>query len=233
MRPMHRPAARLLVLVSSLCVGALGVLTACTGDDPATAPPADEADATVPTDAAVDVLDAADASAAFYIFVSEGMWNGQEVGGVTGADGKCQAEAEAAGLSGRHVAWLNGDQASFMGRIESDGGPWRRRDDAVIFNDYGKLPTAPRVPLLYTAKGQGVPHGTHFWTGQAFPDASKNPDVFESLDCASWTSGDAGLLGVYGDPEGTRFDWTYLGRDTCDQPRHLVCIRGEPHLRQK
>lgn len=228
---MQRRSLRLLAVSILAGLAALVTIAACTGEDAAKTVESDEPDATA-TDAETDAADAADsAPPPFYVFITEGTWKGQEVGGLAGADGKCQAEAESAGLTGRYQSWLDGEKVGFDTRMATDGGPWLRMDGEEIFHDFSRLHTAPAVPLRYTAKKGTLPAGTHFWTGQLYPDAS--PGGTESVDCASWTSSDAGLLGVYGDPEGTKFDWTFLGRDTCDQALHLVCIRAEPYKRNK
>ncbi len=231
---MRRSAARLTagsLVAAVLCVA---TVLACTGDEPVIVAQSSDPDATSLNDAAIDGADAADAAPhPFYVFVTKRTWTGEEVAGISGADGKCQIEAESAGLAGRYAAWLDDRVGSFDTRMERDGGPWQRIDDAVMFADFDRLATDPLVPLLYTAERQRLPSGTHFWTGKSFPDASTSATVVESVDCAGWTSGDAGLLGVYGDPEGTRYDWTFRGRETCDQPRHLVCLRADAYTRKK
>lgn len=230
----QRHVARLVLLSTSAALAALAALAACTGDDATLQPRAGDPDAALADDAAVDATgaDAADAAPPYeYIFVTEGAWRGQEVGGLAGADGKCQAEATAAGFVGRYQAWLNGDNQGFDIRMAAgDGGPWRRADGEIVIDEYFRLHANLNVPVRFTAKGDEVPIDSRFfWTGEGWPDAGV---IVESRDCASWTSSDPTLLGTYGDPQVTKYTWVVQGRHTCDQARRLLCLRAEPFSRK-
>ena len=72
--------------------------------------------------------------------LSTSRFNGN-LGGVAGADAKCQGAAQAAGLSGTYLAWIaDGDPTSAPSfRFTRNPGIYRRTDGAVVALDYTDL----------------------------------------------------------------------------------------------
>lgn len=72
------------------------------------------------------------------VFVTSTLQNGN-LGGVTGADGICQARANAAGLTGTFKAWISGSSYSSSPAsrfTKSTTQPYVRIDGAVVANDW-------------------------------------------------------------------------------------------------
>ncbi|MCA9876161.1 MAG: hypothetical protein KC442_00200, partial [Thermomicrobiales bacterium] len=78
------------------------------------------------------------------VFVSSDFFTGGEIGGLTGADAKCQSLADAAGLSGIFKAWLSDGNQSPDTRFSFFSGPWRLPPNAV---DGGDLPPVVATDL--------------------------------------------------------------------------------------
>jgi hypothetical protein len=57
------------------------------------------------------------------VFITSAVYNGN-LGGLTGADAKCQAHANNAGLSGTFQAWLSDGTGSPATRFSKTGGPF-------------------------------------------------------------------------------------------------------------
>lgn len=116
-------------------------------------------------------------------FITRGFWT--PAGGLVGADGVCQAEAESASLSGTFKALLAANGASAASRFDSSGLPWVRPDGVAI------APTAAALfaaTFLNTAINQ-LADGTSYlgnygvWTGAASPTASGTA----ASTCDNWT----------------------------------------------
>ena len=61
------------------------------------------------------------------------------LGGLAGADSKCQARADAAGLGGSWNAWLSDDAESASSRITRSSGPYTRVDGVLVANNWDDL----------------------------------------------------------------------------------------------
>lgn len=74
-----------------------------------------------------------------FVFVSSVAYMAGELGGVDGADAKCQALASNAGLPGTYRAWLSGQAGSPSTRFRRDGGPFRLVDGSLVAESWGAL----------------------------------------------------------------------------------------------
>lgn len=222
--------------------GLLAIGGACAGkvsSDAGTPPPDGGGDETVagPSDAAlrfdggalsdaggVDASTLPDASARSYlrVFVSSALYRG-DLGGLAGADAKCQALAIAAGLGGTFKAWLSDSTTSARSRLSHGTVPYRLVDGTLIAFDWNDLTTNyVHFPIDKTEKNgapQWVPVGTLCgnagqpplaWTGT---DRQGDP-VPGDMNCGDWTSaavqhgGVWGRADYYAGPE-----WTYWCRE--------------------
>lgn len=73
------------------------------------------------------------------VFVTESQFTGAEIGGLAGADTKCQDRARAAGLSGTYFAWLSDSTGSPASRFVQSTVPYVRIDGMTIANDWAEL----------------------------------------------------------------------------------------------
>lgn len=147
-------------------------------------------------------------------FVTRSAYDGN-LGGLTGADQKCQASADAAGLDGTFVAVIGTSTTTARSRLGSARG-FIRVDDApfadlstqlisgVVFNppdinEYGeRMPTSTTVATGFQRTGQAA-YVCNDWTAN------------------QGSSGDVAYAGYTG---GT---WRYLGLGGCTGRFHLYC----------
>lgn len=196
-------------------LGLLGALAGCTrtidlgenlGDastsGTSTAPPPG-GDAAIPvSDAATEsgtpgtdggARDAATAGPA-YAFLTRAVYDAN-MGGLAGADSRCQASARAAGLDGTYRAWLSDPTTDAKDRIQGDG-PWLERGtSAVLFPTHASLTGFPERPLLRDEYGD--PAEDRWWTG-----TSAN-GIKHTKTCIGWTSNGQLEGGMTGTRKGT------------------------------
>lgn len=133
------------------------------------------------------------------LFVTSETFKG-DLGGVAGADAKCDDAARAAGLGGAWRAWISVPDDDAIDRIE-DVGPWYLPDgDTMVFADRAQLATTPSAPLDQTELGDTVTPMA-VWTGTNVGGTSG------SSDCAAWTVPIANT-GIVGRTDSTSSEWT-------------------------
>lgn len=78
-----------------------------------------------------------------------------DLGGLDGADQRCQDSAEGAGLDGTFMAWLSaGSTAEVLDRFSVDGGPFVLPDGTSIATDWADLTDGSlAAPILVDAAG--------------------------------------------------------------------------------
>lgn len=72
------------------------------------------------------------------VFVTSTLYNG-DLGGLSGADAKCNERARAGSQPGTYRAWLSDDSASPSTRFSMRGGPIRLVDGSVIAQNWTEL----------------------------------------------------------------------------------------------
>jgi cysteine-rich repeat protein len=130
------------------------------------------------------------------VFVSSKLYNGN-LGGLAGADAKCQSLAQAAGLPGTYLAWLSTTAASPSTRFTHHNGPYVTTTGVVVawnwsYLTYYWLSSALSVTELGTSAPISPNNtclgGGHavVWTGTNW-DGNAVPNV-GTLSCSDWTS---------------------------------------------
>ena len=127
------------------------------------------------------------------VFITSGRFTGSQIGGLTGADAKCQAEADAAQLGGTYKAWLSDITGSPSTRFKrSLLAPYVRTDGLVLAQNYDDLIDGTlggpinKNAMNQTQTGAAICDTNTFWVwsntgsdGVGFGDASS---------CSGWTS---------------------------------------------
>jgi hypothetical protein len=152
------------------------------------------------------------------VFVTnDTTWN-TDLGGLSGADQICAANASAAGLHGAYVAWLSTSKVDAIDRLGPARG-WVRLDGKPFVDTTAQLAAGQIFyPIALDASGAPVPALTQVRTGTN--SAGRFDTSFDA--CQDWTSGTGyGVLG-YSDA-GT-------GRWTFDQHLSAACGAGAVHL---
>ena len=158
------------------------------------------------------------------MFVTSQAFTGA-LGGVAGADAKCQAAADGSispRINGRtFLAWISTSGTSPAGRFTRGVKPYVRSDGLLVANDWTDL-TDLSLNHGISVDEAGVDHtaeGLAAWTGTS----SKNGD-YSGQACADWTSftfidkGDRGNVG------GNGSGWSSNGGDVCGASHNLYCF---------
>lgn len=150
-----------------------------------------------------------------------------DLGGLAGADMKCQTEAASAGLTGIFKAWLSTPTVSVSSRFTQHAGPYETLVGTTlvrIANDWADLTDgALLAPISTNALGQGV-GGQQVWTATG-PDGSAEPVG----DCSGWTDGtDSGGVhqGSAGQTGRTDQFWSSYGSRVayCNESKPVFCF---------
>jgi hypothetical protein len=148
-------------------------------------------------------------------FVTATTYSGN-LGGLAGADAKCNTAALGAALGGTWKAWLSDGSNNAVDRI-NEVGPWFDVHGTKVFNNKANLATIPLAQLDFTEQGNQVLSTTSVWTGTA------SGGTKASLSCMGWSSSFGGDYGHYGSINSTS-GWTDSFDGTCDTVRRLYCI---------
>ena len=175
---------------------------------------------------------------ALRVFITSSTYSG-DLGGVAGADAKCQLAADAEALGGTWRAWLSTSTEDAFARIAGDG-PWYQLDGTLTFNNHANLATTPQaeIKVMEDAEylfgeppkddgnggGDGLTGVTVNWTG-VFDvwSGTAAGGVAASDTCSDWQS--ELHTGLLGDPAATGSEWTAWRQEACDaSDGHLYCF---------
>ena len=177
------------------------------------------------------------------VFVTSETYNGN-LGGLTGADQKCNTLAAAASLPGSYKAWLSTSNGSPSTRFVQSSVPYKLVDGTVIAEDYADLVDGALLAhILLTEEGSlplvinpGPNSFLGVWTGTA-PDgtyyANSGPDGEMTFNCADFTTGmpigfDSGVTGFPwsgGAPTQPGDIWTNGGGADCRLDLPFYCFQ--------
>lgn len=143
------------------------------------------------------------------------------LGGLAGADEKCQMAAGSAGLPGTFVAWLGDASTSAAGRLGNASG-WVRTDGLVFATDRDALLSGrASYPLMLTETGTPVSGNgfAYVFTGAQGIGGAGVPD-----DCGSWSLTDPAQYGQLGYTDAVGGWWSSGVSAPCDFMAHLFCL---------
>lgn len=134
-------------------------------------------------------------------------WVGAALGGVSGADTRCQNAASAAGLGGTYLAWIaTGPADDPDTRFTKASIPYRRTDGALIANNWADL-TDGNILATITRKADGsdLGYAANSFTNVAADGTAKYDGI---NNCDGWTSNGSGSQAHKGNSGGTDQAWT-------------------------
>lgn len=162
------------------------------------------------------------------IFVSSKIYDGN-LGGVEGADSKCQTLAKQAGLGGTYKAWLWTSKTGPEETFYQSPGRYIRPDLVEIAGNFDQLLHGPLSTLLnVTEKKEMIGPDDGFWTG-VYPFGQwPGPKYWSPAHtCLDWTSNVPSFYGNASYPS-----WQSLGLDgdtpwdNCETWKfRLVCVQ--------
>lgn len=159
------------------------------------------------------------------VFVTSTTYNGN-LGGLSGADAKCQARADIANLGGTWKAWLTDDQINAASRFSHNSGPYKLINGTLIANNWldltdGSLQAAINITELnQTMNSWGI------WTNTQIDGTLMN---YGSTSCSNWSSSTKGVYGGLGSNINvstpvTNSLWTWNSSDYCSNAYPLYCF---------
>ncbi len=222
-----------------LCLGLLGGLFACGGDDEGDTTSSTSgsgtgggasSSATTATSASSSATTSGSTSSASSgggggggsgsrrVFATSATYAG-DLGGIAGADAKCQALADGAGLGGTWLAWLSDLGTSPGARFVHSTVPYALVGGSTIASDWTDLTDGTiAVPIDHDETGTALPAAetTRVWSGT---DAAGAPI---GGNCSEWTL--AGGGGTYGSTTATDATWAFTTGNGCDNLNRLYCF---------
>lgn len=152
------------------------------------------------------------------LFVSAELSRG-DLGGLDGADGRCQKAADAAKLGGRWKAFLSTQDETASKRWGSQG-PWVEvGGSATVFADAAALRGNPAATITRNEWGVSRP-GVFYWTGVA---GRRGPGGMVAT-CKDWSSAESSTSGVQGVTGTLGQDWRRGLFESCATPAALLCL---------
>jgi len=154
------------------------------------------------------------------VFVTAETYAG-DLGGVAGADDRCQTSADQAGLSGAFKAWLSSTDESPWARfdIEYTGAYVRTDGQLVAAGGWPDLTSgALASPIACDQFGAEVLVSPYVWTATGTDGSPLD------LDCLAWSTAQPANYGIAGSSLATDGTWTDADLLPCGALLRLYCI---------
>lgn len=134
------------------------------------------------------------------------------LGGLAGADDKCNSLAAAAGLPGTYLAWLSDGTNSPDTRFNKSTNPYIRAfDSATVANDYADLTDGALInPIVLDENGTSA-GPARVWTNVS-PNGTTDSG---SHHCFSWRSTSGSIIGLTGTASLPDSRWTKKSAAIC------------------
>ena len=160
-------------------------------------------------------------------FVTSETYTGN-LGGLAGADAKCQALAQAAGLPGTYMAWVSDANNSPSTRFTKSNTPYVRVDGVVIANNWNDLVDGTLLaPLNKTESNGAVPLGNTSCAGGGFPttwSGTSTNGTSQGSFCGNWTNTNGGSR--WGRADQTNSSWTqWCSGGLCSWISPIMCFQ--------
>lgn len=167
------------------------------------------------------------------VFLTSTDYNGN-LGGLSGADAKCQERANLAKLGGIWKAWLSDATISAKLRLAHYSNAYKLINGKVIANNWNDL-TDGTLQNFINITELGTPFSRGVWTGTK-PDGSRSPredSSFRNDNCSSWTDSTRLRYASTGLSYRTDDGWTDIGRgkaearESCSTSLALYCFEQQ------
>lgn len=153
------------------------------------------------------------------VFVSSATYNGN-LGGLSGADAKCQALADAVPLGGTYKAWLSDGTTSAASRITQSSTGYRMVNGTKIADNWADLTDGTINAVLNVTQTGGTAASAEVWT-----NTSTAGGIYGGgYHCTNWTSSSSGVFGAVGSTNWALSLWTEYTIAACNLARRLYCL---------
>lgn len=151
------------------------------------------------------------------VFVSSVPYNGN-LGGLAGADAKCQTLATAAGLYGTYKAFLSDGANTAASRLSRGTAKYVRTDDVVVANDAASFFSDSHLAAIERDESAAVLSNAEAWTGTVGAGTGTG-------GCANWTSAQAATTASCGISSRSDAGWARVYSQACDRAIRLYCVQ--------
>jgi hypothetical protein len=159
------------------------------------------------------------------VFVTSGTWNGN-LGGLSGADSKCQSAASAASLPGTYRAWLSSSGDSVLDRFENAGTatPFYLVDGTTkVVDDWGDLTDGSLDHAIGRDETGASVGATYAWTNTQEDGTAYSTST--NTTCSQFESSAYSTRVGYITETGTL--WTNYQNVSCSGGYRLYCFQTQ------
>ncbi len=152
------------------------------------------------------------------VFISSRTYSGN-LGGITGADAKCQTLADAASISGAYKAWISDDSGSPATNHVHNPSRYQLVDGTVIADSWNDLTDGSLQHSINLGEDSGTYNGNNVWTN-TLQQGSINSS---SGSCNNWSGvSGSGETGYSPNSDG---QWTDYSSRACSVSNRLYCFQ--------
>lgn len=151
------------------------------------------------------------------VFLSSTSSNGA-LGGLSGADTRCQNLANAASLGGTFKAWLSDGTTSAASRMTQFSSYYVMLSGARIANNWADL-TDGTIANRITITETGATSSGAVWT-----NTSTSGGITGTRHCSNWAIGTSAQSGFEGTTNYADYGWTADNYNNCNQIKRLYCF---------
>ena len=152
------------------------------------------------------------------VFVTSQTYDGN-LGGLIGADSKCQVLAESVNLGSTFKAWLSDSSTSAASRFAQSSLNYVMLNGTVIANGWTDLTDGTIDNLLNRDETNTVRASVTVWTNTSTGGAVKS-----ATSCEDWSNNSSGIQSYYGVTNWADYEWTDSSYNPCNQVRRLYCF---------
>ncbi len=190
-----------------------GALTDAAANDGAGTDAADAADSSIGCQGAVDCTRV--------VFVTSVAYTG-DLGGISGADAKCQALADASPnprIKGHTFqAWVSTITIAVSARFTHGSQPYVLGDATVVASDWADLTDGTLANGIDIDELDRLHDNANAWTA-----TTSNGANYANAGCESWTNGTNGSA-IFGNVGGSGLGWSSNGPQPCPASNLLYCF---------
>lgn len=158
------------------------------------------------------------------VFITAASYNGN-LGGLSGADAKCQARANTVNLGGTWKAWLSDDITTAASRLEHNTAGYKDLNGNYIAADWSSLTSGRLKNPININEYKRIQNSWGIWTNTYYDGTlMKHP----STSCNNWSSSASGVYGVLGNATRTDSYWTVNSSAYCSSTYPLYCLEQAP-----
>jgi hypothetical protein len=164
------------------------------------------------------------------VFITSLVYDGN-LGGLAGADAKCNALASSAGLTGTFTAWLSDTLEDARSRVTHSPHPYVDTRGTIVANDWADLIDGTiDAAIMFDEDGIIGDGGNEAWSATD-TDGTQAPGTSAASTCSDWTSnaatGPIALTGLYSATDANWTDCVAAGgcvAANCNSPVRLYCF---------